>query len=120
MGMTGFFPGIDFGIQGGQTYINFIDGTSQISTGQTGAVAVQGTKETFGWAVPGRDVKIIGKVNGNSKRATIFIYEAGKKLKDGTTAASKRAFVWINNNTFSKVNENGIDVFDRIILWAAF
>ncbi len=117
MGMTDKLWGIHYGAQILQREINMIDSSHYIAGGLDGKISVTTSLDIFGWGVPGGEANIIATIKINKNRATIFTYNKGAKLKDNTIAAEKRVFLYLNDNTFNKANEKGIEIFDRTINW---
>lgn len=120
MGMTDKLWGIHYGTQILQKEINIIDSNHYISNRLEGVIEVQSESDNFGWGIPGEESTIIATTKKSNKRSTIFIYNKGDKLKDNTLAAEKRAFIFFSDNTFSKSNDNGKEIFDRIIIWLLY
>lgn len=67
----------------------------------------------------GAQATMIAHAVGDATRYTIFAYEAGATLADGTTAADKRlAFSMQDPGAPEALNANGLALFDNAVAWA--
>jgi len=117
MGMTGTVAGTDFGRSGIQTRMRIV-GTHPLTAGLSGIVTIGDAAANLSWGVPGAAAVIAATLQGNSTRATIFAYEAGSLLANGTAAPARRVAVHPNTGATDVWNANGRSLFDAAVQWA--
>ncbi len=69
------------------------------------------------WAKPQGDATIIATLANDTTKATIFVYEAGGKLLNGTAAARRVGF-FAHDLTVDKFNWTGSFLFDEAVNYA--
>lgn len=81
-----------------------------------GKLPVYNTRYSLNWGVPSADAKVVASAEPDGSYPTIFVYEKGDKLVDGSVAPNKRIGLFIGQaanpaaNTpleFSDLNEAG-------------
>src|SRR5690606_36471624 len=66
----------------------------------------------------GAGVTVVAEDDDNAALKTIFAYEAGAALFDGSTAAGRRVGLFVDDFGTSVLNDDGLALFDAAILWA--
>jgi len=94
------------------------------------AVGLRGRFEAFdrntnvNFGTPERDADIVATVNGDRRRAAIFVYEPGDSLArnnrrlDTQTARNRRIGFFLRENAFNDLNREGEDLFEAAITYA--
>jgi len=94
------------------------------------AVGLRGRFEAFNrntnvnFGTPERDADIIATVNGDRRRAAIYVYEAGDDLSrnnrrlDTRTARNRRIGFFLRENAFNDLNKDGEDLFEAVLNYA--
>jgi hypothetical protein len=72
----------------------------------------------FSWGEPGGRPTIIARLNDGSNHPCLYAYEAGAAMSSGT-APARRVHLFLQNNTFSFLNADGLKLFDAAVGWAA-
>lgn len=117
LGMTGTVARTDYGRSGSQTQLRIV-GTHALTAGLSGVVTVGNAPASLAWGKPGPDAVVAATLKGNSTRATIFAYESGSLLADGTAAPARRVAVHPNTGATDVWNANGRSLFDAAVQWA--
>jgi len=86
MGLTGGANNADYGTVKATT-ITIVDAAHPLAGGYSGTVTVATSNKSISFGVPGVAADVVATVTG---LPTIFVYEAGDTLFDGTTAAGCR------------------------------
>ncbi|HWN05559.1 MAG TPA: SGNH/GDSL hydrolase family protein [Steroidobacteraceae bacterium] len=118
LGMTGTVAGTDFGQSATQTQMRVV-GTHPLAAGLSGVVTIGNAPVRLSWGKPGASAAVAATLKGNSTRATIFGYEAGSQLVNGTSAAARRVAVYPNSGATDAWNVNGRALFDAAVQWAS-
>ena len=118
LGMTGTVAGTHFGRSSIQTQIRVV-GTHPLTAGLSGFVTIGNSAAHLSWGRPGAAAVVAANLKGDSSRATIFGYEAGALLVNGTTAAARRVAVYPNTGATNAWNVNGRALFDAAVQWAS-
>jgi acyl-CoA thioesterase I len=118
LGMTGTVSGTHFGRSGTQTQMRVV-GTHALTAGLSGVVTVGNSPASFSWGRPGEAAVVAATLKGNASRATIFAYEAGSQLANGSSAAARRVAVHPNTGATDAWNANGRALFDAAVQWAS-
>jgi hypothetical protein len=91
MGYSGTVSGTDFGQENLQTDITIINPNHPLAAGlPAGDVSIFDAEGYLGWGIVGGDVTIVATSPNDPDLATLFVYEQGAKLDDGTTAPAMR------------------------------
>lgn len=118
--MTGDVDGTDRGTTGDQTSLTIVDdahplagglsaGDQEVSTGPTG----------FAWGLPEASAASIAHIVGNPNQVVIYGYELGDTMFNGFTAPARRVMIFLTNDTFVSLNDNGMALFDAALEWAS-
>jgi hypothetical protein len=110
---------------GDLTALDIVDSDHFITSGLAGVVEVVNTPQIFsvGQGAVGPGVQILANVAGTPNDHAIMVAEAGADLlgdgSDGrpSAAAARRAFVFLQDFTFSEVNDDGLLLFNRSVDW---
>ena len=70
----------------------------------------------FSWGEPGGSPIIIARLNDGS-HPCLYAYEAGAAMSSGT-APARRVHLFLQNDTFSSLNADGLKLFDAAVGWA--
>ncbi|MFK7936388.1 MAG: T9SS type A sorting domain-containing protein, partial [Saprospiraceae bacterium] len=70
------------------------------------------------WGKPSNEADIIAIVPGSRGLATIFAYETGANLVNGTAAPARRVGLWLVNGTPNQLTADGQSLFDNAITYA--
>ncbi len=117
MRMTGNSGG-DHGTDGNERRVNIIDNTHPLAAGlSTGNVQVTTSNQTFSWGLPNNNAIKIATLQNNSSRYAIFAYETGASMVN-LTAPARRVGFFLENNTASRLNNDGWALFDSAVDWA--
>lgn len=117
LGMTGTVARTDYGRSGNQTQMRMV-GTHALTAGLSGVVTIGNAAASLSWGKPGAAAVVAATLKGNSTRATIFAYEAGSLLANGTAAPARRVAVHPNTGATDVWNTNGRTLFDAAVQWA--
>ncbi len=98
LGMTPTSPSGDpgtpddyaFGVIEAGTDIEIVDSLNVLSAGMFGTVKVYSQAKSINWGKVGSHAKIAATLSGDARGATIYYYEAGDSLYDGTLAPGLR------------------------------
>jgi acyl-CoA thioesterase-1 len=117
LGMTGTVATTDFGTSGVQTQMRVV-GTHPLTAGLSGIVTISNSAAKLSWGKPSADAVVAATLKGNSTRATIFAYEVGDILANGTAAPARRVAVHPNTGATDVWNANGRDLFRAAVQWS--
>ncbi|MGH8222300.1 MAG: SGNH/GDSL hydrolase family protein [Woeseiaceae bacterium] len=117
LGLTGAVARTDYGRAQNQTKLR-MTGTHPLTGGLSGIVTVGSAASAFSWGKPGAAAVVAATLRNNTARPTIFAYEAGALLANGTTAPARRVAVHPNTGTFEAWNVNGQKLFSAAVQWA--
>jgi acyl-CoA thioesterase-1 len=117
LGLTGPVSGTDFGGKSDQSQIR-MSGTHPLTAGLSGLVTVGTSPAKFSWGKPGASAVIAATLKSTSARATIFGYEAGASLANGTSAPARRIAIHLNDGATDAWNANGRTLFGAAVNWA--
>lgn len=117
LGMTGSVASTHYGRSGNKTQIRVI-GTHPLAAGLSGVVTVSNSPVSQSWGKPGAAAVVAATLKGNSSKATIFGYEAGAELFNGTAAPARRVAVHLNSGATTAWNVNGRALFDAAVRWS--
>ncbi len=117
MRMTGNNSG-DHGTDRNENRVNIIDNTHPLAAGlPSGNVRVTTSNQTFSWGLPNNNAIKIATLRNNSNRYAIFAYETGASMVN-LTAPARRVGFFLENNTASRLNNDGWALFDAAVDWA--
>ncbi|NET48837.1 MAG: hypothetical protein F6K09_08950, partial [Merismopedia sp. SIO2A8] len=114
--MTGGRAGIDFGFAFGNQ-VDITNAGHGLANGLTDEIGVYGDRANLSWARPGTSADIIATLPDDSDKATIFAYDEGSTLVNGTATPGKRLgfFLHGRNNEFTQLTDDGLALFDAAI-----
>ncbi len=75
-----------------------------IAGGLTGKVKVYNFPYSFNFGLPSAEADIIASVNADGTYPSLFVYEKGKKLSDGTVAPNKRIGLFLGQTANPDAN----------------
>ncbi len=110
MGYTGTTSGVDFG-SSSSTTIDIVDATHPIAVGLSGTVGFTTSNRSESWGQPAVAADVVATVNG---LPTIFVYEAGDLLADGSTAAGCRLTFPLFTSAPTKFTTDAWAMFDAM------
>lgn len=119
--MTGNTVGEDFGFANRQTEVAIANSTHPLADGLNNTVQVYNKSGSLGWGNPGSEAIEIAGLTGNGDRSTVFGYEEGATLADGSQAGDRRVGLFVMNKggEGTRLTEQGWQLFDSAIEWAA-
>jgi hypothetical protein len=115
MGMTGPASGVDFGTSPG-SIITIDNPAHPLAAGLDGDVTITSSNKTVSWGVPGGDGTVVATLDA---LPTIFVYDAGALLADGTTAAGCRLAFSLYRSAPTSFTDEAWTLFDAAALHAA-
>lgn len=118
MGMTGGVQNTDYGIAISNLNVNIVNSSHYIAGGLTGIQSVENLPSSLGWGVPATGASIVASIEGNNAQGSIFTYDWGNLLIDGTKLLARRAFLCLGDSAFVNTNATGKGLFDRTFEWA--
>jgi len=77
-------------VQDARDSLYIVKPTHPIAGGLTGKVKVYNVLYSFHWGVPSADADVIASVQPDGTYPTLFVYDKGDKLADGSIAPNKR------------------------------
>jgi len=86
-------------------------------TGNVGLVVLGKGDAAIGWGVPQGDATVVATLNGDSSKATIYGYEEGGALANGSAALERRSFVGLTDELFSKLDGDANRLITAAIDW---
>lgn len=98
-----------------------------IVKGLTGKVQVYNELYSLNWGIPSVDADIVASVEPDGSYPTIFVYEKGDKLPDGSTVPNKRIGFYLGQNAapdfntpvdWSNVTETGKTILANTLAFA--
>lgn len=112
----------NYGVREKDTAIDIIMPGHPLAAGLKGQVKVYREPREVTWGKVGRNAKVIATLNGKKEAATIYLYNKGDELFDGTIAAGMRIgfFLEEENKTGSSnfMTEEGLRLFDASVKFA--
>ncbi|HYD02106.1 MAG TPA: PQQ-dependent sugar dehydrogenase [Phycisphaerales bacterium] len=110
----------DNGIVTGGTSVNVVDTTHPITQGlSAGALQVYGINAnlSLGLGTVGAGTRVLARREGSSDVA-LMAAEAGATVAGGYVTPARRAFVFLEDNTWLQTTAAGKNLFDRSLFWA--
>jgi hypothetical protein len=100
-----------------QTNLNLTNPGHPLAAGlPAGVRPVATVAGDFSWGEPGGSPTIIARLNDGSNHPCLYAYEAGAAMSSGT-APARRVHLFLQNDTFSSLNANGLKLFDAAVGW---
>lgn len=107
-----------FGNSTGSREIEIVDSLHPLSAGLSGLVTVSDVDVSMTWGTPGPAASVIAVLPGSTDQSTIFAYEKGALLVDGSLAPAKRIGWYTNVNGFNSAStEEWMLLFEAVIDW---
>jgi hypothetical protein len=102
------------------TQINIVKADHPLAAGLGAGLKTVSAVTDFSWGVPATSAAIIAAAPDDPSHATIYAYDTGSTLIDGTTKApARRVHFLMTDNTFAALNADGLKLFDAAVAWAA-
>lgn len=115
---TGRKKDADFGLAEREHYLWLVNAPHPLAAGQPAGTLVAYQKDApMGWGKPGLGASIIATIPGEPEKATLFGYERGATMDYDFLAPARRAFVFLDNDTFGNLTPAGSALFDAAIRW---
>jgi hypothetical protein len=110
--------GVDFGEVPLGRYLRIVNAPHPMAAGKpAGTTFIYIKEEALGWGKVAPAAQVIATYPGEPDKAMIFGYEKGATMDYDFIAPARRAFLPLNNNTFHKLQPDGIAFFDAAIKW---
>ncbi len=121
MGLTGKKEGGDYGThEEKQRYLWMVNAPHPLSAGRpAGLLNVVKRGGPMNWGRPGPGAIIIATMPGDLAKGLSFAYEKGATMDGENLAPARRVMLFLNNETFPNLNEQGLALFDAAVRWAA-
>ncbi|MEM9563169.1 MAG: FG-GAP-like repeat-containing protein [Actinomycetota bacterium] len=104
---------------GGQKAIEIVDpGHPIIDDDYTGTVDVFTKFTRSTWGKPAAGADIVATIPGDPTRSTLYTYEAGATLADGSAAAARRANIFLSAAGDGNLTSVGLDLLVRTLNWS--
>jgi hypothetical protein len=104
------------GNAGSQTNLNITNPGHPLAAGLPAGVRTVATASgDFSWGEPGGSPTIIARLNDGS-HPCLYAYEAGAAMSSGA-APARRVHLFLQNDTFSSLNADGVKLFDAAVGW---
>jgi hypothetical protein len=87
---------------GPQDSLYILKPTHPMANGLTGKVKVYTKPYSFNFGLPSAEADIVASVNADGTYPTLFVYDKGKKLSDGTVAPNKRIALFLGQTGTGK------------------
>lgn len=118
--MTGNRHDVDFGEAEKERYLWIVNAPHPIAAGLPAGVAnVYARQAPMSWGKPGLGASIIATLYGQPEKAAIFAYEKGATMDYESLAPARRVMLFLNNDTFANLSQEGTRLFDAAVDWAA-
>jgi hypothetical protein len=72
----------------------------------------------FSWGLPAAGAVRIAQIANDPTQVTIYGFETGATLVDGSAAAGRRVHFLLTDNAFAVLNADGLKLFDAAVDWA--
>jgi hypothetical protein len=113
-------------LQGGHDSLFIVKPGHPLAGGFTGSVQVYNDEYSLNWgliASMGSGVDVIATADEAGEYATLFVYEKGAQLEDGTSAAERRIGFWLGQAgdgapIFDNLHPNGLKLIQTAIDYA--
>jgi hypothetical protein len=109
------------GVKEDETDIDIVDPTHPLAAGLSGTVTVYNAPKSITWGTVAESATVVATLPGAAAGASIYVYEAGDALFDGSTAAGLRLGYFLEDDndtgTPNLMTEDGLLLFDTAIDW---
>lgn len=121
MGLTGKKEETDFGTRDGKLrYLWMVNAPHPLSASlPAGLLNVMQKGVPMNWGRPGPGAIVIATLPGELDKSPFFAYEKGATMDGENLAPARRVMIFLDNTTFTGLNEAGLKLFDAAVLWAA-
>jgi len=120
MNFTGLAQDIDFGfVADAGSVISATDAAHPIVGGlPAGPVQIYESSGTLQWGIPVPSATVVATMPSEPEQATLYVFDAGAELGEGTTAPARRAFYTIHSSATTNLTDTGTVLLANIVLWA--
>ena len=119
MGMSAMKEGTDFGTVRKNRYLWMVNAPHPLSAGlHAGMLNAYKRGAQMNWGKPGLGATIISTIAGEPDKVTEFAYEKGATMDYENIAPARRLFIFLDNDTFTNLNQAGLALFDAAIKWS--
>ncbi len=119
MGMSGMKENGDFGTVEKNRYLWLVNAPHPLSAGlPSGLLNVYKRGASMNWGKPGLGATIIATLPGEPNKVAEFAYEKGATMDYENIAPARRVFIFLDNTTFTNLNDAGIKLFDAATAWS--
>jgi hypothetical protein len=119
LGMSGKKLDTDFGEVERERHLWLVNAPHPLAGGlPAGTRNVHVVNKGMNWGKPGLGATIIATLPGEPGKAAIFAYEKGATMDYENIAPARRVMLFLNNDTFTNLNPDGVKLFDAAIRWA--
>ena len=107
-----------YGTAGSQTNLNITNPDHPLAARLPAGIRTVATVASdFSWGEPGGTPIIIARLNDGSNHPCLYAYEAGTAMSSGT-APARRVHLFLQNETFTSLNADGLKLFNAALKWA--
>jgi subtilisin family serine protease len=122
MQMTGSTAGTNFGVYGNQQSL-VIESEHELGGGGIRSTIVSSKLGDFGWGLPTASAIGVGRLPGavpatGAQPRSLFAYEKGATLANGSAAAARRVALLIDADTLPGLTDDGRPVLQSAVRWA--
>ena len=118
LAMTGKRINTDFGEVDKERYLWLVNAPHRLSAHlPAGTRNVYKAQAPMSWGRPGLGATIIATIYGQPEKVAIWGYEKGATMDYESLAPAKRLMFFLNNDTFTNLSDDGLNLFDASIEW---
>lgn len=121
MGLTGATASTDYGRDDTDTPPNngiALVGAHPLGANLSGVVTVADRPIGLAWGRPAATAVSVATLIGDSGRVTLFGYQAGARLHDGTIAPARRVASFVRNPDGARLTGDGLRLVQAAVAWA--
>ncbi|MGL4400624.1 MAG: InlB B-repeat-containing protein, partial [Luteolibacter sp.] len=108
----------DQGTESGQSSLEITLPGHPLAAGlATGVRTVSNASGGYSWGEPGGRPVVIARVNHPNRKPCLYAYEANARMLVGK-APARRVHLFLQNDTFLSLNEDGLKLFDAAVSWS--
>lgn len=113
MGMSGMKENGDLGTVEKSRHLWMVNAPHPLFAGlPSGLLNVYTHGASMNWGKPGLGATIIATLAGKPNQVAEFAYEKGATVDQENIAPARRVFIFLDNTTFTNLNDAGIKLFD--------
>jgi YVTN family beta-propeller protein len=116
LGMTGPRAGVDFGEADGPTRLRIAAPGHPLAAGLSGAVPVFAAPADPLWGQPAAGGQAVALVPGRARRAAVFAYEQGARMRSGPAPARRVGFFLPGNG---ELTPEGWSLLEAAVRWSS-